>query len=315
MSVADLKKIEEENNRKGMLFSLSLHTLLFLALFLVPIMPKPIPPPVAQIQVELPKDLTGGGPALGLPDEGKGDRPSPGKPDPTVGSPTPKEEPKPEKITPEPAHPKPVFTKPAPAPVPQKPVQTTEDPNAEAIRRQAADAKKKQEEDKFRQQEANRQKQAQEQEAADNARKQAEANSKFGNRFGNKPGTSGGGGNGTGRGNTGKPGNQGTQDGDPNSSVLSGLGKGAGIINGFGGRGVKSASKLHDDSQKSGRVVVYVCIDSDGNVTSAKFKAQGSTTTDEELTAKAESNARSYRFQPGSAETQCGTITYNFIVK
>ena len=298
-----------------MLFSLSFHTLLALALMFMPIMRKPPLPPVAQIQVELPKDLTGGGPALGLPDEGKGNTPSPGKPDPTVGSPTPKQESKPEEITPAPSHPKPVFVKPTPAPTPQKPVQTTEDPNAEAIRRQQAEARKKQEEDNYQKQQAAKEKQRQAQEAADNAAKEAEAKSKFGNRFGNKPGNSGGGGTGTGRGNTGKPGNQGTQDGDPNSSVLSGLGKGAGIVNGFGGRGVRSSSKLQDDSQKSGRVVVYVCIDADGNVTSAKFQARGSTTTDSDLTSKAESNARSYRFQAGDAENTCGTITYNFIVK
>ena len=93
------------------------------------------------------------------------------------------------------------------------------------------------------------------------------------------------------------------------------MGRGPGTVNGFGGRGVLTAPRLQESSQKEGRVVLSVCVDADGSVTSADFKAAGSTTTDGDLIDAAKRNARQYRFAAGSAEKQCGTITYNFIVK
>jgi outer membrane biosynthesis protein TonB len=326
------KKIEEENNQKGTLFSLTLHLLLLGAMIFMPTcqVAKYVQKE-ATIQVELPKDLLGGGPALGLPNQGQGDNPAPGKPDPDAGNsnptPTPpKPEPDPEPIKPV----KPVIAKPisTPTPVPPNKTQTTEDPTAVALRRQQEDARKRVEEEKYRQAQADKEKrraddavkaeaQRQKDEADAKVRAEQAAKDKFKGRFGNGTGggTNGGGGTGTGQGNTGKPGNQGRPDGDPDSKVLDGIGRGPGTVNGFGGRGVRSAPKLQENSQKAGRVVLDVCVDSDGNVTSAKFKAVGSSTTEEDLVDAAVRNARQYRFSAGSADKQCGTITYNFIVK
>jgi outer membrane biosynthesis protein TonB len=320
-------KSEKENDQKGMLMSMTVHVVLLLAMYFMPSPPPPIPKEPAKIVVELPQDLLGGGPALGLPDQGSGNNPTPGKPDPDAGnSGASKPEPTPTPTPPPPV--KPVISKPSPPVAAPRPVQTTEDPNAVAVRRQQEETRRKTEEAKYQQQAAEREKQRQadatRQAEADakrasdeKARAAQAAKDKFGGRFGtgSGSGTNGGGGTGTGQGNTGKPGNQGRPDGDPNSKVLDGLGRGPGTVNGFGGRGVKSAPSLSENSQKQGTVVLDVCVDGDGNVTSAKFKAGGSTTNDAELIDAAVRNARQYRFSEGGAERQCGTITYRFIVK
>ncbi len=322
------QKTEKENDKKGLLLSMTVHTILLLGMYFAPDLPPPKPTIPAQIVVELPQDLLGGGPALGLPNQGSGNNPAPGKPDPDAGNSAPASKPDP---TPAPTPPppvKPVISKPTPAPTPSKPIQTTEDPNAVAVRRQQEETKRKNEEAKYQQQAAEREKQRQAEaarQAQENAKREADekaraaqaAKDKFGGRFGTGTGsgTNGGGGTGTGQGNTGKPGNQGRPDGDPDSKVLDGIGRGPGTVNGFGGRGVKTAPKLSENSQKAGRIVLDVCVDADGNVTSAKYKALGSNSNDSELIDAAVRNARQYRFSSGGAERQCGTITYNFIVK
>jgi outer membrane biosynthesis protein TonB len=320
---------EEDNNKKATLMSLTVHILIG-ALFFMPIGHVVKNIENAQIQVELPpKDLLGGGPALGLPNQGSGSNPAPGKPDPNAGNSASKPTPVPEPLPPvKSAPPKPVFSKPTPPTTPPRKVETTEDPNAAVIRRQAEQARQRAEEAKYqaesaarakRQQEdaaraAEAQRQAQAQEAA---RAAQAAKDKFKGKFGNGSGsgTNGGEGTGTGRGNTGRPGSQGSPDGDPNSQVLSGLGRGAGTVNGFGGRGVRSAPKLDENSQKQGKVVLKVCVDADGNVSSADYSAVGSNSNDGDLIDAAKRNARQYKFAAGNVDKQCGTITYNFIVK
>ncbi len=323
------KKTEEENDKKGMLLSMTAHIIILLAMYFAPDLPPPIPKEPAKIVVELPQDLLGGGPALGLPDQGSGSNPAPGKPDPNAGNSEPAPKPTPAPPTPTPPPPvKPVISKPAPAPTPSKTVQTTEDPNAAVIRRQNEENRRRAEEAKYQQQATEREKQRQvdaANQAKEDAKRKADADAaaakaakdKFGGRFGTGSGggTNGGGGTGTGQGNTGKPGNQGKPDGDPDSKVLTGMGKGAGTVNGFGGRGVKDVPKLVENSQKAGTVVLDVCVDADGNVTSATYKARGSNSNDSELIDAAVRNAKKYRFSAGGAERQCGTITYNFIVR
>lgn len=317
---------EDENNRKATLMSLTVHVLIGI-LFFLPMGRPPKPLENTQIQVELPQDLLGGGPALGLPNQGSGNNPAPGKPDPDAGNSATKPTPEPAPVV-KTEPPKPVFSRPSTPSTPPRKVETTEDPNAAVIRRQQEAARQKAEEAKYQAEAAARAKrQAEDAAKAEQARKQAEAaaaaaaaqaaKDKFKGRFGtgSGSGTNGGGGTGTGQGNTGKPGNQGQPDGDPNSKVLEGMGRGAGTVNGFGGRGVRSAPKLQENSQKQGKVVLSVCVDADGNVTSADFKAVGSNTTDSDLIDAAKRNARQYKFAPGGVDKQCGTITYNFIVK
>ncbi len=302
---------EEQNDQKATLMSLTIHVLLGI-LFFLPMGHTIRSIEDTQIQVQLPEELLGGGPALGLPNQGSGSNPAPGLPDPDAGN----NETKPSPTPTPPPPPKPVFTKPTPAAPPKK-VETTEDPNAAVIRRQAEQARQKAEEAKYQAQADARAKQQAEEAAKAQAQAEQAAKDKFKGRFGtgSSSGTNGGGGTGTGRGNTGKPGNQGQPDGDPNSKVLEGMGRGAGSINGFGSRGVRSAPQLQESSQKQGRVVLSVCVNASGTVVSADFKAVGSTTTDNDLIEAAKRNARQYRFEAGSADKQCGTITYNFIVK
>ena len=306
-------KIEEErNDQKATLMSLTLHVLLGI-LFFLPMGKKMRAIENTQIQVELPQELLGGGPALGLPNQGKGNNPAPGRPDPNAGN----NETKPSPVPVPPPPPKPVFVKPTTTASPPRKVETSEDPNAAVIRRQQEEARQRTEEAKYQAQVAARAKQQAEAAAETQRRAEQAAKDKFSGRFGtgSSSGTNGGGGTGSGQGNTGKPGNQGQPDGDPNSKVLEGMGHGAGTINGFGSRGVRSAPRLQENSQKQGRVVLSVCVDASGNVVSADYKAVGSNSNDSDLIEAAKRNARQYRFAAGSAEKQCGTITYNFIVR
>ena len=73
--------------------------------------------------------------------------------------------------------------------------------------------------------------------------------------------------NGSGKGNTGQTGNQGNSEGDPNAKNLEGIHAGAGQVDaGLGSRGVLTAPRLTDTSQKTGKVRIKVCLDGDGNV-------------------------------------------------
>ncbi len=122
-------------------------------------------------------------------------------------------------------------------------------------------------------------------------------------------------GKGTGQGDGGVPGNQGDPDGDPNSEVLKGLSTGVGVIGGgLQGRGGKGPG-ITDNSNKTGVVVVYLCIDARGNVNSARYILKGSTTSDPQLQKLAVENAKKWNFNPGTTDETCGTITYQFKVK
>ena len=122
-------------------------------------------------------------------------------------------------------------------------------------------------------------------------------------------------GEGTGIGDGGNPGNQGDPDGDPNSEVLKGISSGVGVIGGgLQGRGGKGPG-ISDNSNKTGVVVIYLCIDARGNVTEAKYTQKGSTTSDPQLIRLARDNAGKWNFNSGTTDTTCGTITYQFKVK
>lgn len=143
--------------------------------------------------------------------------------------------------------------------------------------------------------------------AEEDAKKQAEVDAKkkqFGSLFGK------------GQGNTDKPGSQGDPKGDPNSKNLEGLAKGSGRIGGgLSNRGVNYEPRFSDKSQKTGKVVIEICVDPSGKVTEAKFTQRGSTTTDSELVAIALKGAREYKFTSSEAESQCGTVTVDFKVQ
>lgn len=128
---------------------------------------------------------------------------------------------------------------------------------------------------------------------------------------GQKPG-----GSNTGQGETGNPGNQGNPDGstESNSQVGGPVGGGDGISFSLGGRSSLSLPSPEYPRQKSGRVVVEVTVDRNGNVTKATGGVRGSTTTDSELVKVAERAALQAKFDMKSdaPAEQRGTITYVF---
>jgi outer membrane biosynthesis protein TonB len=121
---------------------------------------------------------------------------------------------------------------------------------------------------------------------------------------------------GSGKGNTGKPGSQGDPNGDPNSNILEGISKGSGRVGGgLGNRGVLHEPQINDRSQKTGRVVISVCVDKTGKVIKADYTQKGSTTTDSELKDIARKAALQFKFTLSEIEEQCGTITVDFKIK
>lgn len=148
-------------------------------------------------------------------------------------------------------------------------------------------------------------KQATETKAAEKSseERQAESKAKFGSLFG--------------EGATGSEDDKkGDEFGVPDASILEGLSKGTGEAGeGLDSRGLVYEPKIEDNSQKSGTVVVKVCVNNQGNVVSAKYTQRGSSTTDSYLIDLAERSSKKYRFTPSNADEQCGIITIDFIVK
>lgn len=291
---------EKENKRKSMTTTVIAHIALVI-LALLPLLTYPDPPPGQEgIMVN-----------LGIPDIGQGEE-NAGPSEPAVSEPE-EAQPEPTPPQPEPQEPTPpVKADPQPA---QRDVVQTEDPNAVALRKKQEQERREREAaeaERQRQQEEARRKAAAEAEAKrkadEEARKKAEAD-----RFGKSLGLEG---LGSGKGNTGKAGNQGDPGGDPNADRLEGISKGSGRVGGgLGSRGVLASPSVSENSQKSGTVVIEVCVNSDGSVISSDLKLQGTTTQDPQLVEAARRNARQWRFSKGEVEKQCGTITYNFKVQ
>ena len=274
---------------------------------------------------------------LGFVDMGQGDEnaAAPTVPDVQEEEPTPTP---PQPVDPPP--PPPPAADPEPQPQ-QRDVVVTEDPAEVALRKQKAreEAARQAEERRQRQEaEAERRRQQQEadaerrrqqeieaerrrqQEAAEAARRaeaeaerrrQAEADALKGQLGGSF-------GQGSGNGNTGKPGNQGVDDGDPNSDRLSGISTGNGRVSGgLGGRGVLASPPVQENSQVAGTVVIEVCVNPNGEITRASYTQNGSSTADPKLVSAATNNAKRWRFAPNelAPAEQCGRISYNFRVQ
>jgi hypothetical protein len=84
-----------------------------------------------------------------------------------------------------------------------------------------------------------------------------------------------------------------------------------GDVSGLDMRTLISAPALKQGAVGVGRVAVNVCLNSEGQVITAKFKAVGSTTVDADLISLAVQNAKEFKFSKGEAN-ECGTITYRF---
>lgn len=121
------------------------------------------------------------------------------------------------------------------------------------------------------------------------------------------------------------PGDMGQPNGDPQGAAYHGnpgLGTTGNGGNGTAELGLSGRKFIYlptiiDPSQKTGRVVVNIHVDRNGNVISAKATQLGSTTTDPYLFHLAEQAALKTRINAdaNAAEEQVGTITYIFSVK
>ena len=158
--------------------------------------------------------------------------------------------------------------------------------------KQAAERRKREEEAKARE----------EAEAKRKAEEKSKAKSKFSSLFG--------------KGNEDASDSKGQENGKPNASALDGLSTGSGKVgDGLGERGTLFIPKIQDNTQKTGRVVVRICVNQDGKVISANYTQKGSTTTDAHLISVAEKNAKKYKFTKSKIVEQCGNIVIDFKLK
>ena len=168
--------------------------------------------------------------------------------------------------------------------------------------RLAEEQRQKEEAERKRQEELQRQQQ-----------QQQETNTRAANAF--AAGRNANGGN-TGEGNTTGNGNQGSPNGDINSTNRAGNGGGNGINFNLAGRSFGSEPPKPEYKSKSeGKVVVEIRVDRSGTVVSASPGKAGTTTNDPVLREAAKAAALKAKFNsdPKAAEIQVGTITYTFI--
>jgi periplasmic protein TonB len=135
-------------------------------------------------------------------------------------------------------------------------------------------------------------------------------------------------------GETGKPGDQGIEEGslyskkhgnnmgsgdhgDGTGSHGDGGPGGNGINFSLSGRSMRVPPKITDQSQEQGKVVVDITVDKNGNVVTASAPGRGSTTTSTNLVRKAKDAAMKTKFSPSpqGVEEQRGTITFAFILR
>lgn len=83
----------------------------------------------------------------------------------------------------------------------------------------------------------------------------------------------------------------------------------------LGNRKVLRTPTIKDESQKKGRVVVKICVGSDGQVISSKYTMMGSTTSDTYLIGLAEKGGMEYLFSPSNNPKECGNVTIDFQLK
>lgn len=87
------------------------------------------------------------------------------------------------------------------------------------------------------------------------------------------------------------------------------------IGGGLGNRNVLFEPTVTDSSRKVGRVVISICVDRAGQVSSANFTQKGSTTSDARLIKLATQAALKYRFNTSELAEQCGSVTFEFTLK
>jgi len=319
MSYLAVSHQEKEDQRRGAITSGVIH-LCLLILVLLPLLHPPDPPPgQAGVLIafgEPDAGESGGDIATAPPVTADADPVEADEPEEPVKEETPKKEvPKPKE-------------KPAPVKQPQKEVQTDKNSKERAIAaekakaekaaekkladaRNAAKAAEKAKQDKIAKAKAEAKRIA-DAKAAE-AKRIADAKAAEADKYRNIGRTAG---SNTGGGSTTKPGNQGQTNGDPNGEALDGISTGSGVLGGgISGRKIVKKPRIEDRSQNTGTVNVKVCVDSDGNVTSARYTQSGSTTSNANLIKKAVAGAKGYKFDKTDRASQCGTIKINFRVQ
>ena len=120
-----------------------------------------------------------------------------------------------------------------------------------------------------------------------------------------------------GEGNTDQAGDFGKPDGSPDGSSLNGDAAGGGVSFSLGGRGFKGAPPIQGNMQESGRIVVEIIVDRQGNVIRVTPGGRGTTITNGDLIKKAMDAARKAKFTPNAAapEEQRGTMTFEFVLE
>lgn len=125
-------------------------------------------------------------------------------------------------------------------------------------------------------------------------------------------------GTGKGDGTGDAPGNQGKPEGSVLANNYDGTGSGTGgVALSIDKRKFVTRPVIEDNGQKSGKVVVEIRVDKNGNVIAAKAGQRGTTLTDMSLWDKCEKAVLGAKFNMSDSapETQIGYITFNFKVK
>ena len=112
-------------------------------------------------------------------------------------------------------------------------------------------------------------------------------------------------------------GDKGQENGTPDGDTYSGTPGGGGGGNGnyrLSGRNALQKIKPVYDCQESGRVVVQVRVDRNGNTTDAKLELKGTTNSASCLVKRAVQAAMKTKWEakPDAPDVQIGTITYQF---
>jgi hypothetical protein len=124
------------------------------------------------------------------------------------------------------------------------------------------------------------------------------------------------GGTGEGDGTTNTPGNQGKPNGSNLSNNYNGTGSGNGGL-ALDNRSWVSRPSVDDDHRSTGRIVVEIHVDKNGNVLSARAGAKGTTITDYDLLNKCEKAVLGAKLNSSdnAPDTQVGSVTFIFKVK
>lgn len=115
------------------------------------------------------------------------------------------------------------------------------------------------------------------------------------------------------QGNTGGSGNMGNPNGNPNTNGTGAGLDGSGDYNLAGRQFVKRPS-LSDKTQQEGKIVVFIWVDPEGNVTRAQAGAKGTSIGNRDLWEKCESAALNAKFSvaENAPAEQKGTLTFIF---